>query len=175
VIIELAAFDESNKMGVFDLADPTKKVELFGGSATTGSQVMMSIMADGSVVLNIDDDSGVDFAGNGFGFYLDATVGNDNSSAIFYSETSLNADGYDHMYAYAGKNDEVQIGDFAAGTWTPGEYVLAFEDLYGTTSDWDYTDFVVMVESVIPVPVPAAVLLGILGLGVVGLKLRKHA
>jgi hypothetical protein len=30
-----------------------------------------------------------------------------------------------------------------------------------------------MVESV--VPVPAAVLLGIIGLGVVGLKLRKHA
>jgi hypothetical protein len=32
-----------------------------------------------------------------------------------------------------------------------------------------------MVESVVPIPLPGAVLLGILGLGVVGLKLRKYA
>jgi hypothetical protein len=129
VIIELAAFAADNKMGVFDLSDPTKTVELFDGSAGQGSQVVMTIKNDGSVFLNITNDTGVDFAGNGFGFYLDST---DNSGGGFwYSETSMNSDGYDHMYAYAGKNDTVQLPGLAAGPWTPGEYVLAIEDLAG--------------------------------------------
>ena len=50
-------------------------------------------------------------------------------------------------------------------------YVIGFED--GT--DWDYQDLVVEITNCAPVPVPAAVLLGILGLGVAGLKLRKFA
>jgi hypothetical protein len=50
-------------------------------------------------------------------------------------------------------------------------YVIGFED----GSDWDFQDLVVEVTNVAPVPVPGAVLLGLLGLGAAGLKLRKHA
>ena len=134
---------------------------------------MVSVKADGSIfVWNVD--TGVDFAGNSFGFYLDATVGNSNANAVFYSDSSLNADSsFDHMYAYRGTStDTVQLPGLAKGLWTDSEYIFAWEDLWNG-GDQDFTDFVVMVESI--VPVPGAVLLGILGLGVVGLKLRKHA
>ena len=173
VIVELASFGASNTFGVYDTANPTNSVELFTGAATTGSQVILSRLADGSVLVTFGD-NGIDFADNMFGFYLDATVGNSNSAAVFHSDTSLNTDGVDHMYAYQGVGDTVQIFPFAAGTWASNEYVLAFEDIYGG-GDMDFTDFVVMVESVTPVPVPAAVLLGMIGLGVAGLKLRKRA
>jgi len=52
-------------------------------------------------------------------------------------------------------------------------YVLGFEDQW--SSDDDFQDFVVQVSRVAPVPVPAAVLLGFLGLSAAGIKLRKFA
>jgi hypothetical protein len=175
VIVELAAFADSNKFGVFDMTDPSKMVQLFAGADGPGDQALLSIKADGSVYVNFGD-SGVDFAGNAFGYYLDATVGNSDPTAIWYSDTLLNADQFDHMAAYRGTNtDTVQLPDLSPGLWADNEYVLAFEDLVEAVSDKDFTDFVVMVESVNPVPVPAAILLGFLGLGAAGLKLRRFA
>jgi hypothetical protein len=171
VIIEIAQYANSNLFGIYDMADFSNKVQLFDGSATTGSQIIMSILIDGSVVLNFND-TGVNFAGNAFGFYLDARIGNGNSNAIFYSDTLLNVDGFDHMAAYAGKGDTIQIGNFAAGPWNSNEYILAFEDLYGG-GDKDFTDFVVLVESVSPVPEPASMLLlgaSLFGLALIGRK-----
>lgn len=54
----------------------------------------------------------------------------------------------------------------------PGRaYLLGID----TGSDTDYQDFIALIEGPCPVPVPGAVLLGMLGLGVAGLKLRKRA
>ncbi len=81
------------------------------------------------------------------------------------------------MYAYQGEvsnPDRIQIPPFAEGNWTNNMYMLAFEDLWNG-GDRDYSDFVVMMESVTPVPVPGAVLLGMLGLSAAGIKLRKYA
>jgi hypothetical protein len=192
IIIELAAFKDGNRFGIYDPTDATlaTKVELFAGAASAGAQQVVSIKADGSVELGIPGvDTGVDFSSNLFGWYLDSTqlpdpagapgFVNNPAGGIFYSQTPLNSDGWDHMYAYASQGDTVQLPGLSAGLWGLNEYVLAFEDLYGSidgsTSDWDYTDFVVMVESVNPVPVPGAVLLGILGLSAAGIKLRRFA
>ena len=169
LIIELAGFANSNRFGLFDKADHTRVVEVFDGAASAGNQAVISIKADGSVYLNVVNDTDVDFAGNMFGYYLDSPEGR------FYSDTDLNPDQVDHMYAYQGNDvDTVQLPGLLPGTWTDNEFILAFEDLYGG-GDNDFSDFVLMVESVEPVPVPGAVLLGMLGLGAVGIRLRKFA
>lgn len=172
LIIELASFANTNKFGIYDYMDPTKYVEVFDGSAGQGDQATVTIMADGLVKVN-QISSGVNFGGNLFGYYLDATVGNNNNAAIFYSDTQFNNDSVDHMYAYQGTGDTVQLPGYNEGTWTPNEWILAWEDLWNG-GDEDYTGFVVMVESVEPVPVPGAVLLGLLGLSAAGIKLRKR-
>jgi hypothetical protein len=168
-----AAFAPTNAFGLFDAANSGNKVQVFAGGDAVGTMRTLGIQADGSVFLG-GSDTGINFAGNTFGYYLDATTGNVNANAVFYSDTTLNADQVDHMYAYAGKGDTFQVPPWSAGTWSAHEYVLAFEDLWAG-GDQNYQDLVVMVESVNPVPVPAAVLLGLLGLSAAGLKLRRIA
>jgi hypothetical protein len=170
MVIELAGNATFNSFGVYDRAAPNLRVQIFDGAAVAGHQASLAIDLGGSVFVDHADTT-VDFAGNAFGFYLDGPGG------LFLSDTSLNADGADHMWAYQGEGDSVQIASWAAGLWTPNEYVLAFEDLASGAPgyDGDFQDFVVMVESVVPVPVPGAVLLGFLGLGYAGMRLRKVA
>jgi hypothetical protein len=74
LVIELAAWYSLNTFGIYDEANPMNRVQIFGGGQTTGSQALLSIMADGSVHVNFGD-TGIDFAGNSFGYYLDSTVG----------------------------------------------------------------------------------------------------
>jgi len=171
VVVELAGFKDNNKFGVYDAADPSTFVQLFAGAQGAGEQALLGITAKGDVFVN-STDTGKDFAGNNFGFYLDSSYYDDGG--FWYSDTDLNADKMDHMVAFRGKNiDTVQIDPWSAGLWTDGEYVFAWEDLKASEADNDYEDFVVMVESI--VPVPGALILGVLGLGAVGLKLRKYA
>jgi hypothetical protein len=185
LIIELASWSDFNEFGVYDPADPSKMVQIFAGSATAGAQALLSILNDGSVIVNFAD-SGVDFASNSFGYFLDSEDGHPGwTGGIWRSNSALNVDGKDHMYAYLGKGtDTIQIPPFAPGIWDKDEYVLAFEDLHsmhwgnqdgdldpGEWSDTepDFTDFVVMVESVDPVPEPSFILL--LGSLLIGLGL----
>ena len=174
LIIELAGNASTNSFGVYDTANMDNKVELFDGAASAGNQVVMTILADGSVITNVAVDSGVNFTGNNFGFYLDTA-----SNGTFYSDTPLNLDTTDHMLAYRGTGDVVQLPGLAAGTWTPNEFVLAWEDVSGSRgADFDFNDFVVMVESVEPtvVPVPASIwLFSSALLGLVGVARRKKS
>ena len=169
VVIELAGFASNTSFGIYDKSAPGSTVELFGGAATTGSQTPLSILADGSIVVNFAD-TGIDFAANAFGYYIDTTI-NQPGVGLWYSDEALNSDGVDHMAAYQGVGDTIQIAPFAAGPWGANEYILAFEDL-NNGGDRDYTDFVVLVESVSPIPVPAT--LALMGLGLLGFAARRR-
>jgi len=177
IVIELAAYANLNEFGVYDPYDPTKKVTIFTGSEGEGAMATLSILLDGSVVLNTVD-TGVNFTSFVFGYFLKTP--NSDPNVYFYSDSSLNADGYDHMLAYQGKDVDYFSPDpdvYPYGLWSDQEFVLAWEDLPGNSSDGDYDDFVVMVESVDPIPEPATMLLvgaSLLGIGFVGRRWTKR-
>jgi len=163
IIMELAGFKNDTTFGIYDAAT-TQYVEIFDGAASAGDySKTISMLLDGSILIN-NMDTGLDFAANQFTFYLDSSV--NSGGGLFYSDTSLNSDGVDHMVAFEGVDDLIQIGPYMAGIWGSNEYILAWEDL-DNGGDKDYADFVIMVESVNPIPAPAT--LALMGFGLLGL------
>ncbi|MDJ1179353.1 DUF4114 domain-containing protein [Roseofilum sp. BLCC_M91] len=170
-MFEVAGFAPHNEFGIYNKSG--SKIDLFGGINDAGDSVTVNFLSGGKVsrttqqlepgpinapVWNMFEDFG-----NEFGFYL-----TNKNGETFYSQSSKNDGGYQQAVVYQGDDETVmELPGRAAGTFTDNEFIIAFEDLFrGGSSDSDFNDLVVMMESIEPADVPEPSML--LGLGVLG-------
>ena len=164
------------EFGLYKLGNTNNTLKLINwtapGSPPPGYAV--SIVFDGTNVTSYHAGTQIDQTSYfpDFGFYATALT------YTYYSEDSLN-NGDQRMLIYEGKGDNVDIdgtGGLAAKSDGAHWYVASETwTSFNSPSNTDWTDLVALFESIVPVPVPAAILLGILGMSVAGIKLRKYA
>lgn len=145
------------EFGIYDQADPNTKVTMFNYYASTpGDVTYLQFSLGGDYVRSVNAqtltvvDSSTYF--KQFGFFATSSYG------TYYSEDYLNPASAAHMLSYEAEGDLVTIGggdeynDF-------GHYYVASEVTPINGNSDDYTDLVVQMESMIPIPEPASAVL----------------
>lgn len=162
IVMELAGYAGSNRLGLYDLANPNNRLQLFSGPDGVGAGTQFAIDSAGHVYRNFVS-TGQTFTSDLFGFYLETPAG------LWFSEASHNADGADHMVAYRGEGDTIRSPIGFNVPWASDVFLLGWEDLASNNWDQDYNDFVLFVGGVRGVNVPEPASMGLFGLALAGL------
>jgi hypothetical protein len=140
--MEIAGYAGSNNIGIYNAGEASPvKFLVFPGAAAAGWFATCSFGVGGNLSVSLYDNSssfqgstnytGVDR--NNFGFYLEGPAG------TFYSQDVRNAGGKPQVLTYAG------TGPYAGRWWE------CFEDLPYASSDVDFQDSILLLQSVGPV------------------------
>lgn len=150
---ELAGNRGINEFGLYELGNTANRLTVFAGADGSGTSMEVQYNAGTFTTLY-----GSAAFGPQFGVYLDSSA-----EGIFYSQTSQNSDGFDHLMAFDSSAPSVPgaVGLF--------DYIFAFEDLNcpAGACDRDFNDLVIGMTDVRAVPLPAAAWL--FGSGLIGL------
>ena len=153
----------SNAAGIYDPTDPTRTLELWDGTVDPGfsSGVVLSYN-NVTATYSIDGAPAnfIDLASPEFGMYIF------NGVDTFYSQTALNADGFDHLLTFATEG--------LGGTTNGFDWVFAWEDLPGGGDmDWNDISYGCIDCVAVPAQVPEPSILMLMSAGLLGLVRRR--
>ncbi|HTQ45654.1 MAG TPA: hypothetical protein VMI75_23005 [Polyangiaceae bacterium] len=141
--VEIAGYADQNNIGIYNASESTPTTfQVFPGAASQGWYALCVFSGGGHLAVSLYDNSnalqgtttytGVD--ASNFGFYLQGPGG------MFYSQDARNPGGHPQILTYAGTNQYT------------GMFWECFEDLPYASSDVDFQDAVLTLQSIAPTP-----------------------